>query len=86
MDRMDSRIEKFRGHAEACEALVFITEHHDARQQLLDIAKQWRDLMIRAEMIQQLARLEWGDPADLSTSTVSDGEIRDCSCFLCGEN
>jgi hypothetical protein len=64
MDRMDSRIEKFRGHAEACEALVFITKHHDARQQLLDIAKQWRDLMIRAEMIQQLARLEWGDPAD----------------------
>ena len=26
------------------------------------------------------------DEVSVSTTTVSDGEIRDCSCFLCQEN
>jgi hypothetical protein len=48
---MDSRIEKFRRHAELCEELAAATKHHDTRLQLLNMARQWRDLIIRVEML-----------------------------------
>lgn len=52
---MDSRIERFRRHADTCEELASTAEHRDTRQQLLNIAKQWRELVIRAEMLRAIS-------------------------------
>lgn len=40
----------------------------------------------RPVVAQPARRVERPTRSRVSTTTVSDGEIRDCSCFLCQEN
>ena len=50
-----------------------------ARLQYVDFTTSYQSGM------KQLLRIV-GAPQPVSITTVSDGEIRDCSCFLCQEN
>jgi hypothetical protein len=57
---MDRRIEEYHRRANICEELASTTQHHDTRQQLLDLAEQWRDLTIRIEMLEAAGHLAGG--------------------------
>jgi hypothetical protein len=46
-----TKIDEFRRNAHACEDWAATVAHPDIRQELLDIARQWREMADRFERI-----------------------------------
>jgi hypothetical protein len=76
---MDTKLRDFRRHADTCEHLAAATEHCPTRQQLLELARQWRDLILRAEMLEAIR----APHALFSAGHASDySPARDCQASL----
>ena len=77
-----------------CGAVVFtsvLAGKHDRQHSVDDrfsifALDSWLLIQITFPKELAIAELEAAEVVLVSITTVSDGEIRDCSCFLCQEN